>query len=198
MTKLHTTKLNYFFHSGKIHTNILFIQNLIYLINKKVLKLEIIKKTRSSFTYKEIYISPDINFDDYHPEEFEINFISSFTVTTRKISIEKLIELNISKKWEKTFLKNINNSSREPFNKIKFRKENYESKYFDFHNLNSENLDIDQKSKPKRYKLFILDKIEFDTELIDVMFDKTIDYMTSKNKGKGKINWGLINASAGI
>lgn len=196
--EIHLADLKQLNPSDKFLLEVYFVQALIFLCQKKVLKI----KQQSSgqrFINKNLFI---VNigpaFFSYQSDSEIALFTHCLSENKQAIELHSFIELTIgdkmgNSKWVKENIKNKAAELSIPFNQD-LKAIPSDSQYFNFIPLYK----TDSALKDRNAKLediFITAELKDQTELFDRIYEQTKIYITDKKTNSNRWHWGKANAS---
>tara|TARA_R110000744_G_scaffold361377_5_gene469119 strand:+ start:18 stop:632 length:615 start_codon:yes stop_codon:yes gene_type:complete len=198
---VHPTELNYFSDIRGFSLEIYFIQTLIYLCEKKVLKINQQTNGHGSLRTKEYSISIATDFFSYSPEVGISEFVSCLSEKNQTIGLIKFIEITIGNKitnpkWSKIFPKKVIPSKNELNCKNSYAFP-ANSKYFNYLPLNAPDFGL-INSNPELNNIFITTELTGDYEMFDFIYEQSKTYVIDKSNNSKKWHWGKANASSGM
>ena len=195
--KIHLADLKQL-HSEKFVLEVYFVQALIFLCQKRVLKITQ-QSSGQRFINKNLFI---VNigpaFFSYHSDSELSLFTHCLSEKRQSIELNSYIELTIgdkiaNQKWVKQNIKNKTTGISIPYNNdLKATLSN--SKYFNFIPL----FKTDSPLKDRNAKLediFITAELKDQIELFDRIYEQTKIYITDKRNNSNRWHWGKANAS---
>ncbi|WP_349664800.1 hypothetical protein IZU89_07685 [Cellulophaga lytica] len=198
---VHPTELNYFSDIQGFSLEVYFIQTLIYLYEKKVLKISEETNGHGSLRTKEYSISIATDFFSYSPEVGISEFVSCLSEKNQTIGLIKFIEITIGNKiskpkWSAIFPKKVIPTGNE----LNYKNSNAfpaNSKYFNYLPINETDFEL-INSNPTLNNIFITTELKGDYEMFDFIYEQSKAYVLDKLKNSKKWHWGKANASGGV
>lgn len=185
-------------HSEKFLLEVYFVQALIFLCQKKVLKITQ-QSSGQRFINKNLFI---VNigpaFFSYHSDNEIALFTHCLSENKQAIELHSFIQLTIrdkigKPKWVKENIKNKAAEPSIPFNKD-LKAIPSGSQYFNFIPLFKTNSALKDRNA-KLEDIFITAELKEQIELFDRIYEQTKVYITDKRNNSNRWHWGKANAS---
>lgn len=198
---VHPTELNYLSNIRGFSLEVYFIQTLIYLCEKNVLKISKQTNGNLSLHTKEYSVGIATDFFSYSPEVGISEFVDCLSEKNQTIGLIKFIEITVGSKignprWSKIFTKKVITSKNE-FTRKKPNILSTKSKYFNYILLNKSDFEfIDFNSTLNN--IFILTELKVDCQVIDFIYEQCKIYVLDKSRKTKKWHWGRANTSGGV
>ncbi|RXG15999.1 hypothetical protein DSM03_103184 [Leeuwenhoekiella aestuarii] len=197
-TEINLTDLNQLRSSGKLSLELYFIQSLIFLCQKRIVK--VIEQSKDhSFTNRDLFlVNIGSEFFSYNSETEVAQFTHCLSEKTQTVELKNFIELTLGDKIanQKSIKKNIRTKTSATF--IPHNKDlkavPTESKYLNFIPVYKTDTPLVEKND-KLEDVFIVAELQDQIELFDRVYEQAKIYITDKKNNSKRWHWGKANAS---